>query len=82
MCSTVIALNLWSNEMTYDEWMIEVNAKVIEITNGMVDLQVLPDWLSRDAYEDGLTAKEGAEECLAEAGWYDDEDDDAVIDEL
>ena len=52
-------------KLTYKEWMREVDKIVIE-TCGL-DMAFLPDWLSRDAYEDGLTPAEGATMCLEEA---------------
>lgn len=55
--------------MTYEEWMKSVD-KIVERICGL-DTGFLPDWLSRDAYEDGLTPQEGAEECLESAGFYD-----------
>lgn len=63
--------------MTYDDWM----KKVDEILDRMagVSQDMLPDWLSRDAFEAGLTPEEGAQECLIQSGWEPDED---VIDEL
>jgi len=45
--------------------MREVDTLVIEICG--LDMAFLPDWLSRDAYEDGLTPAEGAAMCLEEA---------------
>lgn len=55
--------------MTYEQWMATVDAIVEQITGGL-DQMMLPDWLSRDAYEDGMTPEQGAEECLLSAGWY------------
>ena len=51
--------------MTYEEWMTAVDA-IVTKTCGL-DMGFLPDWLSRDAYEDGLTPAEGATMCLEEA---------------
>jgi hypothetical protein len=53
--------------MTYREWMAAVDA-IVEDTCG-VPMEWLPDWLSRDAYDDGMTPQEGAEECLETAGF-------------
>lgn len=52
--------------MTYEQWMKAVD----DIVSGRcgVSMDFLPDWLSRDAYDDGCTPTEGAEACLAEAG--------------
>jgi hypothetical protein len=34
-------------------------------------MECLPDWLSRDAYDDELTVAEGADTCLESAGFED-----------
>lgn len=52
---------------TYKEWMQKVD-RILEKRCGM-DQMMLPDWLSRDAYESGMTPSEGADECLISAGW-------------
>jgi hypothetical protein len=52
---------------TYEQWMKEVD-RILEKRCGM-DQMELPDWLSRDAYECGLTPQEAADECLRSAGW-------------
>jgi len=75
---TVIAHNLWSNRMTYAEWINKVDLVVGKRTGGM-GLDALPDWLSRDAYENGMSPEEGADECLLNAGL---DDDALVLDEL
>jgi hypothetical protein len=62
--------------VTYEQWMAEVDA-ILESRVGLVQLD-LPDWLSRDAYEEGLSPEEGADECMTSAGWAVDE----FIDEL
>lgn len=54
--------------MTYSEWMRAVNVEVEHLCG--LPAECLPDWLSRDAYDDGLTVLEGAEMCLREAGFY------------
>lgn len=54
--------------MTYEQWMKAVDL-IVERTCGL-QMDMLPDWLSRDAYEDGLTPEEGAEACLEEADYY------------
>jgi hypothetical protein len=64
--------------MTYAEWINRVDQIVDKRTGGM-GLDVLPDWLSRDAYESGKSPEEGADECLLNAGW---DDDSLVLDEL
>lgn len=55
--------------MTYGQWMAAVNA-IVETTCGL-PMEWLPDWLSRDAYDDELTPQEGAELCLENAGFND-----------
>lgn len=54
--------------MTYSEWIRAVDSIVIQACG--LPMDCLPDWLSRDAYDDGLTTQEGAEMCLREAGFY------------
>jgi hypothetical protein len=53
--------------MTYREWMAAVSV-IVEDACG-VPMEWLPDWLSRDAYDDELTPQEGAELCLETAGF-------------
>lgn len=63
--------------MTYEQWMRAVDR--IVATKCGLNMDLLPDWLSRDAYEEGVTPEEAAEMCLEEAGYYDyvsDEDED------
>lgn len=57
--------------MTYEQWMVEVD-RLLEKRCGLGQM-MLPDWLSRDAFESGMTPAEGADECLLSAGWEDDE---------
>lgn len=65
--------------LTYRQWMTEVEAKVVKITGLTFDL--LPDWLSRDSYEDGLTVQEGVDTCLEQIGFWDYEER-TLVDEL
>jgi len=58
--------------MTYEQWMKAVDKILLKKTGGL-DQGMLPDWLSRDAYEEGLSPEEGADECLLSAGWEDDD---------
>lgn len=53
--------------MTYEQWMQAVDV-IVENTCGL-PMDFLPDWLSRDAYDDGATPEQGAELCLEEAGY-------------
>ena len=54
--------------MTYEQWMRAVDNIVEQICG--LDSSHLPDWMSRDAYEDGLSPREGAEICLEDSGFY------------
>jgi hypothetical protein len=66
--------------MTYAEWINSVDLVVDKRTGGIgIGLDALPDWLSRDAYENGMSPEEGADECLLNAAW---DDDALVLDEL
>lgn len=62
--------------LTYRQWMIEVD-KIVDKRAGF-GLDLLPDWLSRDAYENGMTTFEGAQECIDSAGL----DGEVLVDEL
>jgi hypothetical protein len=62
--------------MRYEEWIIHVDRVIQRITGCNMDM--LPDWLSRDAFDDGLTPTEAADECLTQIGWFDEE----LVDEL
>jgi hypothetical protein len=62
-------------EMTYEEWLQAVNAQV-EKHYG-ISLDLLPDWLSRDAYDDGLSVQEGAILCAEQTGLYESLVDEA-----
>ena len=66
-------------KLTYRQWMFEVEAKVEKITGLTFDL--LPDWLSRDSYEDGFTIQEGVDTCLEQVGFWDYEER-VLVDEL
>lgn len=65
------------NKLTYRQWMTEVEAKVEKVTGLSFDL--LPDWLSRDSYEDGLSVTEGVDCCLEQVGFTNFEE--SLIDE-
>lgn len=54
--------------MTYEQWMAAVDV-VVESRCGL-SMCFLPDWLSRDAYDDGLSPEDGAEICLERADYY------------
>jgi hypothetical protein len=53
--------------LTYRQWMTEVDAGVEKrVGLGLYDL---PDWLSRDAYDAGLTVVQGVNACLEQVGF-------------
>lgn len=58
----VLAMN--NETLTYAEWMEAVDNILLRAI-GMPQ-SFLSDWLSRDAYEDGTEAIDGARECLLE----------------
>lgn len=66
------------NKLTYRQWMAQVEAQVEKRTGLSFDL--LPDWLSRDSYEDGLTVQEGVDTCLEQVGFV--EYEERLVDEL
>lgn len=53
--------------LTYRQWMTEVDAGVEKRVG--LNLDELPDWLSRDAYDDGLTVLQGVNACLEQVGF-------------
>ena len=55
-------------QMTYEQWV----AKVDQVLANRIGLSMddLPDWLSRDAFEDGLSPEEGADICLEETEMF------------
>ena len=59
-----------TRKRTYEEWLTAVD--VVMLANHAVSLDDLPDWLSRDAFDAGLTPLEGADACLEEIGWFDE----------
>lgn len=62
--------------MTYDDWMSAVDVDIFQLCGATQDM--LPDWLSRDAFDSGMTPRQGALQCLQEVGI----DLDEVQDEL
>ena len=48
----------------YVQWMRLVDKEVADITQGFTQ-DDFPDWLSRDAFDDGMTPQEAARECLS-----------------
>lgn len=55
-------------QMTYEQWVAKVN-QVLANRIGL-SMDDLPDWLSRDAFEDGLSPEEGADICLEETEMF------------
>lgn len=53
-------------KLTYRQWMMEIDAKVEKQVG--LSLDELPDWLSRDAYENGMTVTQGVAACIEQAG--------------
>ena len=54
-------------KLTYRQWMAEVEAKVEKRTG--LGFDMLPDWLSRDSFEDGLSVAEAVDACLEQVGF-------------
>jgi hypothetical protein len=54
--------------LTYAEWMRKVD--IIVAAKCGLTMDCLPDWLSRDTFEDGASPEEGAEICLEQVGFY------------
>ena len=52
--------------MTYEDWMGAVDVDIFQLCGMTQDM--LPDWLSRDAYDEGLTPRQGALLCIENAG--------------
>ena len=50
--------------MTFEEWMKEVNQEILNRTMGAISYNDLDDWHYRDAYDDGVSPAEAAEEAL------------------
>lgn len=74
-------MNNWTkSDVAYNVWMKAVS-KLVEHRCGL-PAECLPDWLSRDAYDDELTVAEGADMCLESAGFEDAAyDEDNLVDE-
>ena len=52
----------------YEDWIEAVDDQMIKLYG--VRLDELPDWMSRDAYEDGMSPVEAAYECAEQVGLY------------
>lgn len=48
---------------TYEQWMVEVDSAVGAMAFGL-SVYDLPDFLSRDMFDDGATPEEAAQEAL------------------
>lgn len=55
--------------MRYEEWLRHVD-RALERRTG-VCLDDMPDWLSRDAFDEGLTPNEAVDVCLEQTGFFD-----------
>lgn len=54
-------------KLTYEQWMKEVDKILLsKITLTTSDM---PDFPSRDKYDDGVSPQEGAESCLEYSEW-------------
>jgi hypothetical protein len=62
--------------MTFEQWKQRVDVELDKL--GYMPQIFLPDWLARDAFDDNLTPREGAIECLESAGI----DYERVLDEV
>lgn len=63
--------------LTYDEWLEGVDLILVKTVG--LDQMAMSDWLSRDAYESGLTTLEGARECLIEQEMMSEEEIDNLL---
>jgi hypothetical protein len=52
---------------TFEQWMAKVDAVLVR-TCGLTSGD-LADWMYGDAYDDGVSPREAAQEVLAENGW-------------
>ncbi len=52
--------------LTYRQWMVQVENEVERVTGLTMDL--LPDWTSRDAFDDGLSVQDGVAMCFEQVG--------------
>lgn len=52
--------------MSYESWKILVDAELLKMCG--FEMDDLPDWLSRDAYEDDTPPRAAAIMCLENAG--------------
>ena len=66
--------------MDFETWKESVDEVLARIAGVVQD--ELPDWLARDAYDDGVSPEVGAELCLESAGWYDEDDEDDYDDSM
>ena len=66
----LLIMNKLSN--TYKEWSAEVDRILVKKVG--LDQGCMADWLSRDAYDDGLSAEEGALICLEAQDFFSDQD--------
>ena len=74
-------MNNWTKaDVDYNVWMKAVN-KLVRHRCG-ISADDLPDWLSRDAFDDECTVAEAADACLESAGFEDAAyDENNLVDE-
>ena len=58
-------------ELTYQEWMAAIDRFLTKRIG--LDQDCLADWMSRDAYDDGMTVSDGVRECLYAQDMMDDD---------
>jgi hypothetical protein len=63
--------------LTYLEWMEAVD-RILMRSVGMPQ-DFMADWLSRDAYESGMEAIDGARECLLEQDILSEEEIESLL---
>lgn len=61
--------------MSYNDWLKQVDREVRKLVN--VSLYDLQDWLSRDAYDAGVSPSDAAVEAIENDGSY-----DGILDEI
>lgn len=63
--------------LTYKEWLEAVDLILVKTVG--LDQMAMPDWLSRDAYENGFSPLDGARECMLEEGMLSEEEIDELL---
>jgi hypothetical protein len=56
--------------MSFAEWMRRLNEEILDLTDGEIEYEDLPDLVDvTGLYEDGVSPADAAEEVLSEAGF-------------